>query len=153
MTRRVEQFLLLVDDRIVRVALQDEGEATATSVLLVGGEQPSIGLLPLTVEESRAEEGEPEGPPAEDPPAPEFPVFPWFPTSLMRSLAAEQRTLPFTELHVDTSALPSGRIAFALDRFIEGVRAALAEEVEQPVQLTREEAERWGAFLFAVAES
>jgi len=146
----LEQFLLGIEDSVVRVALHDDRGEHGTSVALVSKGNEAITVLPTTAEEPDETEVPRQTP--DPPPSPDYPAYPWFPMSLAASHAAEGRRVALAELHVDTSGLPAGRVTFVLELFAEGVRAALAASVEQPFSLTRDEAERWGARLFALAE-
>jgi hypothetical protein len=138
---RIEQFLLVIDERIVRVALHDTSE-TVTTVVLVAGDDRFAGILPITVEEPATlglwgeSESEPE--------YPGYPEYPWFPMSL-RASAALEAVGPYASLHVDTSDLPPGMLPFRLDSFVDGVREALSSELDGALVLTRSVAEEWGA--------
>jgi hypothetical protein len=140
----MDQLLLSLEDSFVRITFVDDRLPQGAVVKIISAPGVESGILPVAAHETPAGEDAPPPPPAHPTPKP-FPEFPWFPTSLIGSREAEGVTV---ELRIDLSELPAGVIPFVLDPFIEGVRAAVAARPEQPVRLTSDEAERWGAQMY-----
>jgi hypothetical protein len=127
----MEEFLLKVDGRIIRILIED-------------ARGPAGSVPTLICHEARLGEIWPSGstvPPGQPPGK-------WFPPMSYDRLTLEQaeEDLRYGEIQLDVSELPPGVVPFALGQFAEKAAEAVDAGATE-VRLDREKAERWGSQL------
>jgi hypothetical protein len=133
----MEEFLLEIDGRLLRVLIEDLRGADGVLPTLICRAARTAQVFPLRVE-----------PPADAPPR--VPStghrFPGMPSALVERLEREDDQSSVHELTLDLSALPSGTVPFGLDEFsAQALRAANSGTTS--IKLDSQNAAEWGIEL------
>jgi len=128
---RMEEFLLRIRDRLVRVLIDDVRGAEGSVPTLICREAPFAEILPHATS----------APPAAPPGSIHFPSWPHALRAEIRADAAA-----VSELTIDLSQLPTGIVPFALDDFSRQVSSEV-ESGTTTLKLDTSLAEAWGCQL------
>jgi len=118
----MEEFLLEVNGRLIRIVIEDVRGSDGCVPTLICSAAPFAQVLPLNPGSAQGYQG-----------------FPGMPRALR-----ERGDEALEELRIDLSQLSSGTIPFSLEQFAEHATGALASGSRE-VRLTPEAAGEWGA--------
>jgi hypothetical protein len=135
----MEEFLLEIEGRLVRVLIEDERGADGSVPTLVCRSARWAQIVPSAVRPP------PPPPPPDDDEDDGSVLYPGFPLVLSERIRAAEE--PVLELHLDVSGLPMGPVPFALEEFATQAAKHAAPGGGPPLVMDGDMARAWGCEL------